>query len=579
MISLPKISKRPVILTGLALFTAGCCVFGWHWLSADSRRFDHYCSLYARELLYTDTLSLHYAVADPAAFGLDQLPVTLGEIALPDITEETAVFENRQTALAAFSPERLSDSQQLTLAILKDTTEREQALLPYAMLWDMPSSSLGLSAQLPVLFAEYAFRSPEDIQTYLLLLSDTQRYLSQYADMLTQKAQAGYAPATETINAMIAQCQEFLGAEDTSHFLQTTFREKCRELSLTEDTLEKLENAHFKLLRTKLFAAYHELEDTLQNLYPLAHERCGLSGYPGGRDYYEASIRYLCGTDLSIDAIRKRLYRQLTADIAAAGKLDTDVFSAEDPYLALSPEQMLAQLSEQTAPFFPDIPATRYTLKEVQPELQAFSSPAYYMVPPVDDWQSHIIYINPAESLDGFSLYTTLAHEGFPGHLYQNVCFYATDPPLIRRLLSYGGYTEGWATYAESLISELCKDDYAGSGAAWLDRSLNLCIASLLDISIHADGWDLEKTAAFLADFGITDMDSVENLYQYIIENPGNYLRYYLGCLSFLDLRATLMAEQGEDFSLTDFHRAVLITGPCSFPLLTEQVRLQAGLS
>ena len=122
---------------------------------------------------------------------------------------------------------------------------------------------------------------------------------------------------------------------------------------------------------------------------------------------------------------------------------------------------------------------------------------------------------------------------------------------------------EGWATYAESLISELCKDDYAGSGAAWLDRSLNLCIASLLDISIHADGWDLEKTAAFLADFGITDMDSVENLYQYIIENPGNYLRYYLGCLSFLDLRATLMAEQGEDFSLADFHRAVLITGLC----------------
>ncbi len=165
MISLPKLSKKPVVLTSLALLTAGCCVFGWHWLSADSRRFDRYCDLYAQELLYTDTLSLHYAVADPAAFGLDQLPITLGEIALPDTTEETAVFENRQTALAGFSPERLSDSQQLTLAILKDTTDREQALLPYAMLWDMPSSSLGLSSQLPVLFAEYTFRSPEDIQT------------------------------------------------------------------------------------------------------------------------------------------------------------------------------------------------------------------------------------------------------------------------------------------------------------------------------------------------------------------------------------------------------------------------------
>lgn len=240
---------------------------------------------------------------------------------------------------------------------------------------------------------------------------------------------------------------------------------------------------------------------------------------------------------------------------------------------------MLTQLSRQTAPYFPAVATTRYTIKEVQPELQVFSSPAYYMVPPADDWQTHTIYINPSEALEGFSLYTTLAHEGFPGHLYQNVCFYATNPPLLRRLLSYGGYTEGWATYAESLISELCKDDYAAASAAWLDRSLNLCIASLLDISIHAEGWNLEKAAAFLADFGMTDMTSVESLYQYIIENPGNYLRYYLGCLSFLDLRAMLRTELGKDFSLTDFHRWVLTTGPCSFPVLTDQVRLQAGLS
>ena len=77
----------------------------------------------------------------------------------------------------------------------------------------------------------------------------------------------------------------------------------------------------------------------------------------------------------------------------------------------------------------------------------------------------------------------------------------------------------------------------------------------------------------------MTDMTSVESLYQYIIENPGNYLRYYLGCLSFLDLRALLQTELGKDFSLTDFHRWVLTTGPCSFPVLTAQVRLQAGLS
>lgn len=580
MLSVPKPSKKSLFLI-LFLFVVVCCsIFGLRFLFSDSRLFDRYCAMYSRELLYEDTLSLHYALADPQSQGLGDLPVSLGEIALPDAATETAIYENRQTVLRAFEGKHLTDSQKLTLAVLQDALTREQALLPYTMLLDMPSSTLGLPAQLPVLFAEYTFRSAEDIETYLLLLSDTRRYLAQYQSLLLKKAKAGYAPAAETIDAVIQQCQEFLGQEDQTHFLQTSFVRKCENLSsLSAKTLEELTQTHFKLLSTCLFAAYHALMDELEELYPLAHERCGLSGYPGGRACYENSIRYLCGTDLSVEEIRKRLYDQLMQDIEMAKKLPSDAFLAKDPYQSLSPEQMLSQLSAQINSCFPRLTDTQITVKEVQPELQAFSSPAYYMIPPVDDWTSHCIYINPAEALDGFSLYTTLAHEGFPGHLYQTVFFYHTDPPLLRRLLSFGGYMEGWATYAESLICELSRNDYAGARAAWLDRSLTLCLSSLLDIGIHADGWDLEKVVSFLSDFGITDSSAAEALFQYIIENPGNYLRYYLGCLSFLDLRASVKASLGDTFSLSAFHSSILSTGPCSFPLLTRQVYAQLKVS
>lgn len=547
---------------------------------SDSHLFDRYTTQYAKQLLSSDTLSLHYALADPSATGLSDLPVTLGELTIPDAVTEHLTCENTAAVLSSFSPERLSDVQKLTLEILKDTNEREQKLIPGCLLWDQPSSSLGLTAQLPVLLAEYRFRTADDVKTYLLLLADTRRYLGQYADVLVQKADAGYAPAKETLDALCAQCETFLGSEDSSHFLQTVFLDKCKALGLfSEAELTQLGTVHLQLLKERLFAACHAFTDRLKTLYPKAHARTGLAGYDGGSAYYEAWLQYSCGTDLSVSAIRKRLYRQLLQDMDALQNLSSAAFTMADPCETLSARQMLLQLSERIQPFFPAAAPVSFTLLEVQPELQAYSSPAYYMIPPVDDPSSNTIYINPAENLHGFSLYTTLAHEGFPGHMYQTTYFYRTSPPLLRRLLSFGGYTEGWATYTESLLCEIVSPTYEGARLYWLDRSLNLCLSSLLDLSIHADGWDLQKTAAFLADFGITDPDSADALYQYCIENPGNYLKYYLGCLSFLDLRASLKQEMGADFSLKDFHEAILSTGPCSFPVLTRAVRQKLGLS
>ena len=89
----------------------------------------------------------------------------------------------------------------------------------------------------------------------------------------------------------------------------------------------------------------------------------------------------------------------------------------------------------------------------------------------------------------------------------------------------------------------------------------------------------MDKTLSVLADIGITDAAAGKELYQYIVENPGNYLRYYLGCLSFLDLRAECKEELRDDFSLTEFHRAVLEAGPCPFPILRVQVKNSLGIA
>ena len=143
------------------------------------------------------------------------------------------------------------------------------------------------------------------------------------------------------------------------------------------------------------------------------------------------------------------------------------------------------------------------------------------------------------------------------------------------------GYVEGWATYIESFAygyaAAFLEDEAAVDVArlAWLNRSVNLCLFSLLDIGIHYHGWDLGETTQFLRTFGITELSAVGEIFQYIVETPANYLKYYLGYLNFLDLRTACQKRLGEDFDMVKFHESVLAIGPVQFPVL-EKYLLQS---
>ena len=135
---------------------------------------------------------------------------------------------------------------------------------------------------------------------------------------------------------------------------------------------------------------------------------------------------------------------------------------------------------------------------------------------------------------------------------------------------------EGWATYAESCIPSYAKDFLDDSAAAdvaslyWINRSMNLCIYSLMDMGIHYHGWTKNQADQFLRTFGITDPSITGEIYQYIVETPANYLKYYWGYLNFLDLRSRQQKKMGENFQLSDFHKKVLETGPVPFPVLEK---------
>ena len=343
---------------------------------------------------------------------------------------------------------------------------------------------------------------------------------------------------------------------------------------------KKLLDAHEKILKSQVIPAYQLLIQGLESLRGTGVSSRGLAHFSGGKEYYEYLLKSQVGSYASVADIEKRLLSQLSADFKAMQLLlrknsalieklqqNPEIFSTD-------PEQILQRLNQCITEDFPEPPSAPYEVLYVHESMEDYLSPAFYLTPPLDTGTPNVIYINRSGRHSGPELVSTLAHEGFPGHLYQTTSFASCQPEDIRYLISCGGYVEGWATYVESCLpsyaDNFIKDSDAKnlSSLYWLNRSINLCIYSLLDIGIHEHGWNQSQTARFLRVFGIQKTDIIQEIYQYIVETPANYLKYYWGYLNFLDLREMQKKELGEDFDLRLFHQKVLEIGPVPFPVL-----------
>ena len=225
-------------------------------------------------------------------------------------------------------------------------------------------------------------------------------------------------------------------------------------------------------------------------------------------------------------------------------------------------------------------------VKNVSPSLEEYCAPAFYLTPPLDDTDSNVIYINQKNSPDGLELFTTLAHEGYPGHMYQSVysnkLLAGQDTGLVRQLLWYGGYLEGWALYVEFLsydcASGLMEERGYSPQAEYIqiekhNRSLQLCLYSLLDIMIHHDNASYSQVHDTLCSFGISSPQSTAAIYEYIVEEPANYLKYYLGYLEILALKEEAQNLWGSSYTDYTFHEFFLQNGPADYRTLGKVLK------
>lgn len=562
------------------------------------QQFDTFLDDCFEEFVTSDTLTLHFKLSDPDAYGISEnVPPSFGDYSVEQLTDQCERAGQLLSELNTFDPDDLDEESAFTWQILKNALEASAASEEY-ILYTSPFGTNGLQSQIPVTLSEYYFDGEQDVKDYLALARQVPDLFDQILSFEEKRREAGFISPDFVLENTIEQINQFLSASEDDNLLISSFEEKLENVpDLSEEAKKTYRSNNRALVRQTILPSFASLRDELE-VYLVdsdtpasqdqsdtgvsASNKKRLCQYEGGRDYYRLLLSTVVGTDLSpeecIDALETTL-QDCAADIIALTRDETGLYT---DYLTARPaltdtQAILTELENDTLIDFPEPPEVSYTLKNVPAALSSTSASAFYLLPPIDSTEDNIIYINESRVSDE-EQFSTLAHEGYPGHMYQTNYYMSTDPEPIRFLLRCDGYDEGWGTYAQLYsyryleFADTDRETEESLQQLYRDNDiLSLALSSLSDLYVNYENYTEEELADYLSGYGVPE-ENVRYIYEYVVENPTTCLSYSIGWYELEQLRNSMQEELGSDFDNREFHEAVLSCGSCPFSLLAKRV-------
>ena len=539
--------------------------------------FEEYTEQLFRDEIVENTINLHYTLAYPENFGITEHAPSLGTFSLEEMQLSCEEMKKIREKITGFSYEELTEGQQFTYDIILDYIDTELLAEDLLLYTEVLGPVTGYQAQLPVLLAEYTFRREQDVKDYLALVAQTDEVFGQIVAFERQKSEAGLFMPDYVADAIISQCQNFIENPEENYLIEI-FESKISVMeSLSEEKKQSYINQNINLVKTEVIWAYQALIDGLTELKGTGTNEKGLAGLEDGKRYYEYLARSFTGSSKSVEELMQETEECIYNSIAMMSQimtLDPNVINEWDTYrfCETEPEKILQDLKQKIAEDFPVLPAAiNCEVKMVHSSMEEHMSPAFYLTPAIDDVGNNMVYINQA--LTDHNLYATLAHEGYPGHLLQNVYTASGDYPLIRNMFSFPGYSEGWATYAEYYAYGIGGLDEELAEVLVLNNLATLGIHAYVDMAVHYLNWNYEDVVQYLATYGLAG-DDVQHMYEIIVAEPANYLSYFIGYMEISNLQEVAKENWGENYSLKKFHEAVLKLGPAPFELLEKAIKV-----
>lgn len=578
-----------ILLSGTILF--GCGQASTQ-TSLKQKKFDRFLNSCFREYAAENTVTLHFKLSNPSAYGI-KTPVspTYGDLSSDTLKKNCSRSKELLQKLYTFPTSNLTKKQKLTWQIFQDYLN-ESIMNEKYILYSSPLGTNGLQSEIPVTLSEYRLDNEKDVKDYLSLVNQVPELFTQILDFEQERRNAGIISPSFVISDTIDQINQFLNASEENNLLIQSFEERLAEVeSLSKDQKASYIANNRLLVTDKVFPAYKSLKTSLQtyiNESKNTSSKERLCEYKNGQDYYKFLLMSNVGTDFSPEDCITILEAQLKNTVKDISSLTTKNKDLYTEYLSATPalsapKEIMNTLKNDSLVEFPEIKNISCQLKNVPDALSGTSACAFYLVPPIDSTKDNIIYINKSR-VDSNELFSTLAHEGYPGHLYQTNYFLTTNPSPLRTFLHCAGYDEGWGTYAQlysyNFIEFKNVDEQTTKQLRQLYRDndlLSLSLSSLCDLYVNYKNYDENALANYLQTYGI-DKDSAQNLYRYVIENPTTYLSYSIGCYELDQLKQTMSDSLGKAFKISDFHEAVLNVGSCNFSILRQEIEKETEI-
>lgn len=578
-----------ILLSGTILF--GCGQASTQ-TSLKQKKFDRFLNSCFREYAAENTVTLHFKLSNPSAYGI-KTPVspTYGDLSSDALKKNCSRSKELLQKLYTFPTSSLTKKQKLTWQIFQDYLN-ESIMNEKYILYSSPLGTNGLQSEIPVTLSEYRLDNEKDIKDYLSLVNQVPELFTQILDFEQERRNAGIISPSFVISDTIDQIDQFLNASEENNLLIQSFEERLAEVEpLSKDQKASYIANNRLLVTNKVLPAYKSLKTSLQaytNDSKNTSSKERLCEYKNGQDYYKFLLMSNVGTDFSPEDCITILESQLKNTVKDISSLTTKNKDLYTEYLSATPalsapKEIMNTLKNDSLIDFPEIKNISCQLKNVPDALSGTSACAFYLVPPIDSTKDNIIYINKSR-VDSNELFSTLAHEGYPGHLYQTNYFLTTNPSPLRTFLHCAGYDEGWGTYAQlysyNFIEFKNVDEQTTKQLRQLYRDndlLSLSLSSLCDLYVNYKNYDENALANYLQTYGI-DKDSAQNLYRYVIENPTTYLSYSIGCYELDQLKQTMSDSLGKAFKISDFHEAVLNVGSCNFSILRREIEKETEI-
>ena len=571
-----KVLNRFGILLVSVLLLAGSLMP----VKAEGEDFDKFLEQEWRKMMEKDYVTMHYSVKDYKKLGLQKPEVTLGEISFEQNEKDLKEHNESLEKLHQFDFDSLSDSQKIDYQVYEENLKNYIANETYPYYAEMFNPYSGTHTNLTTTLTEFIFYSREDIDDYLTLADDYDRLMDEMMAFTKEQAEKGYFMTDVALDEQLSGMQEFIDKGEENPFIIIFNKNVDAFEGLTDEERNEYKEKNKDIVLNQILPSNQKAKEFLETLRGSRSVSGSLYNYPDGLDYYNTLVTRKTSSSGTI----QEKFDYLTKAVKDSYNYYLDIMlsnfgGTEDEHITgfKDPEEILYYLKDHLEGF-PQGPELTFVASYLDPSVANPSVMAYYLTTPIDDVTYNVIRVNGestnTDDLD--TLYYTLSHEGFPGHLYQFTWYYSQDYNPIRHDLEMIGYTEGWAQYVEKIMLNRAPGISTGAQESIaMNTFLGYTVQAAADLAVNGLGYDRAALAKWMQDLGFGDgtEESIADVYQAVVDMPGQILPYGYGMAKFWELRERTQSALGDEFDLEDYHLQILTNGPRSFDIVENDLK------